>query len=165
MISVLPSLVPHSITFQYLWALLPPDCLVVGKDFLDFDSIWSVRSHSVERMQDGTFLVMNAENIVWDGSKAGSVRQTLRIPIFGGLKLIRDLPYVPLKYHPQQEAIVQQVLKRTSKALEFWKPGFSHREHQGTGLAEVYDRVEKYPVRKNRTRLWSQAPHRYELPV
>ncbi|XXH03772.1 hypothetical protein Hte_010178 [Hypoxylon texense] len=145
MISVLPSLVPHSITFQYLWALLPPDCLVVGKDSLDFDSIWSVRSHSVERMQDGIFLVMNAENIVWDGVKAGNVLQTLRIPIFGGLKLIRDLPYVPLKYHPQQEAIVQQVLKRTSKALEFWKPGFCHREHQGTGLAEVYDRVEKYP--------------------
>ncbi|KAI6089961.1 P-loop containing nucleoside triphosphate hydrolase protein [Hypoxylon rubiginosum] len=145
MISVLPSLVPHSITFQYLWALLPPDCLVVGKDSLDFDSIWSVRSHAVERMQDGVFLVLNAEHIIWDGVKAGNVKQTLRIPIFGGLMLIRDLPYVPLKYHPQQEAIVQQVLKRSAKALRYWKPTFSHQEHQGTGLAEVYDRVEKYP--------------------
>ena len=145
-ISVLPSLVPHSITFEYLWTLLPSDCLVVGKNALDFDSIWNVRSHSVQQMQDGFFFVMSAEYIVWDGVKAGNVRQTLRIPAFNGLKLIQDLSYIPLEYHPRREVVMQRVLKRSAKALEFWQPQFRHQEHHGTGLAEVYDKVEQYPV-------------------
>ncbi|KAI0164351.1 P-loop containing nucleoside triphosphate hydrolase protein [Hypoxylon sp. FL1284] len=145
MISVLPSLVPHSITFGYLWALLPPDCLVVGKDALDSDSIWSMRSHSIQKMQDGVFFVMDAEYITWDGTRVGNVRQALRIPLFSGLKPIQDLAYIPLKYHPQKDSIKRQVLKRSAKALRFWKPQFSHQEHHGTGLAEVYEKIEKYP--------------------
>lgn len=146
MIPILPSLIPHSITFEYLWTLLPPDCLVVGKDALDSDSMWSVRSHNVEQTQEGVMLIMKAENIVWDGTKVGNVKQTLQIPLFTGLKLIRDLPYVPLKFHPQREAVMQRVRGRSAKALKFWKPQFQHREHDGAALAEVYDKVEHYPV-------------------
>ncbi|KAK8238708.1 P-loop containing nucleoside triphosphate hydrolase protein [Phyllosticta capitalensis] len=145
MIPILPSLIPHSITFEYLWTLLPPDCLVVGKDALDSDSMWSVRSHNVEQTQEGVMLIMKAENIVWDGTKVGNVKQTLQIPLFTGLKLIRDLPYVPLKFHPQREAVMQRVRGRSAKALKFWKPQFQHREHDGAALAEVYDKVEHYP--------------------
>lgn len=146
MISVLPSLVPHSITFAYLWAILPPDCLVVGKDPLDFDSMWCVRNHFVEKTQDGVFLTMNAERLVWDGAKVGRVEHTLLIPIFTGVKPVSDLPYIPLKYHQRREAVIQSVQERSSKALEFWKPEFRHQEHQGIGIAEVYDKVEPYPV-------------------
>ncbi|ORY18232.1 P-loop containing nucleoside triphosphate hydrolase protein [Clohesyomyces aquaticus] len=145
LISVLPSLLPHSITFEYLWALLPPDCLVTGQTLLGFDSIWCVRSHSVQKMDDGVFLVMNAEFIVWDGAKVGNVRTMLRIPIFSGLKSVEDLPYIPLQYHPNREAVMERVLERSSKTTKFWRPGFSHQEHHGTGLAEVFDKVEQYP--------------------
>ncbi|ETS80813.1 hypothetical protein PFICI_08342 [Pestalotiopsis fici W106-1] len=145
MVSVLDSLLPHSITFEYLWAILPPDCLIVGTDALDFQSIWCVRSHSVQCIQGQNFLIMEAENIIWDGSKAGSVHQMLRIPMFTGVKLIRDLPYIPLDYHPQREEAMKNVLKRSVKALEFWQPHFRHLEHQGTGLAKVHDKVDYYP--------------------
>ncbi|KAJ2996676.1 hypothetical protein NUW58_g899 [Xylaria curta] len=144
MISELTSLVPHSITFKHLWALLPPDCLVVGKDALDFDSIWCVREHSVQKTQEGIFLLMDAERVVWDGSKAGNVRETLAIPIFNGIKQIQDLSYIPLKYHPQREAVMQCVLERSAKALTFWHPEFRHQEHHGIGLAQVDKEVEFY---------------------
>jgi hypothetical protein len=139
---ILPSLVPHFISFEYLWAILPPDCLVVGKDPLNFDRIWCVRSHFVEESRDGISLTMNAESLMWDGSKVGKVETTLRIPLFSGNKLISDLPYAPLKYHRKREEVIESVRERANKALEFWIPEFRHMEHQGTGLAEMYDKVE-----------------------
>jgi hypothetical protein len=146
MLSILPTLLPHSITFEYLWTILPSDCLVVGKNRLNFDSIWCVRSHTVQETQEGIFLTMTAEYLVWDGAKVGRVDQALRIPLFTGVKLINDLPYIPLKYHLRRDAMIREVRKRSSKALEFWKPRFRHQEHHGTGIAEVYDKVEPYPV-------------------
>ena len=146
LLPVLSSMLPHSITFNYLWTILPPDCLVVGKNSLDLDSIWRVRSHSVQNTQMGILLVMYAEYLTWDGEKVGSVKDTLQIPGFNGLKQIRELPYVPLKYHEDRDGIMQTVLERSRKVLKFWKPEFSHEEHHGTGLAQVYDQVERYPV-------------------
>ncbi|KAF2450414.1 P-loop containing nucleoside triphosphate hydrolase protein [Karstenula rhodostoma CBS 690.94] len=145
LLEVIPTLLPHSITFEYLWAILPPDCLVVGKDNLNFHCIWCVRSHSTQRMQDGVFLVMDAEYLMWDGSRVGKVETSLRIPLFAGVKLISDLPYIPLKYHPEREEIIENVRERSKRALTFWTPGFRHLEHNGTGMAEVYDKVEPYP--------------------
>lgn len=84
LLDVIPTLLPHSITFEYLWAIIPPDCLVVGKDVLNFPCMWCVRSHSAKRMEDGIFLVMNAEYLMWDGTKVGKVERSLRIPFFRG---------------------------------------------------------------------------------
>ncbi|KAF2118078.1 P-loop containing nucleoside triphosphate hydrolase protein [Lophiotrema nucula] len=145
LLSVIPTLLPHSITFEYLWAILPPDCLVVGKDYLNFHCIWCVRNHSIEQTQDGVFLTMNAEYLMWDGSKVGKVETALRIPLFAGVKLISDLSYIPLKYHQRRGEIIKSVRERSSSALEFWTPEFRHLEHHGTGIAEVYDKVEPYP--------------------
>lgn len=97
-------------------------------------------------MQDGVFLVMDAEQIVWDGFKVGNARQQLRIPIFAGMKLIRELPYIPLDYHPQSKEIMQLILERSAKALQLWQSQFSHLEHRGVGLAEVHNEVQQYPV-------------------
>lgn len=119
---------------------------MVGKNSLDLDSIWRVRSHSVQNTQMGILLVMYAEYLMWDGEKVGSVKDTLQIPGFNGLKQISELPYVPLKYHEDRDGIMKTVLERSRKVLKFWKPEFSHEEHHGTGLAQVYDQVERYPV-------------------
>lgn len=146
MISVLPSLLPHAITFEYLWAILPPDCLVSGTDTLGFDTIWCVRSHEVQETREGTFLVINAENIMWNGVRIGTTERPFKIPAFVGIKAIGDLPYIPLKYHPKREVVIQRVLDRSFKALEFWKPQFGHIEYDGAGLAEVHGEVEHYPV-------------------
>jgi len=148
-ISTLPSLVPHFITFEYFWALLPPDCLVVGKNMLDFDNIWRVRSHQVQQEDDGVFLVMTAERILWDGTKVGNVQSVLRTPAFGGLKPIKDLPFIPIKYHPNREEIIERILHRSAKTLKFWQSGFKLQEHQGAGIAEVHDKVERYAVSNN----------------
>ncbi|PVI00677.1 P-loop containing nucleoside triphosphate hydrolase protein [Periconia macrospinosa] len=145
MIPVLPSLLPNSITFEYLWAIFPPDCLVVSTHPLGFERISCARSHSVQRIEGVIYRVLNCEYLAWDGAKAGYMSQTLMVPIYQGVKLISELPCIPLQYHPRRDAIIEEVLKRSSKALEYWQPGYKHEEHHGTGLAQVYDKVEPYP--------------------
>lgn len=146
MIPVLPSLVPQSITFEYLWTILPPDCLIVSRHQLDFNRIMCARNHRVQQMDDGVFLVINAEYIAWNGTMAGNVGVSLRIPLFPGVKLISELPCIPLKYHPRRDEVIQEVRERSQTALDYWQPNFRHEEHHGTGLAEVYEKVEPYPV-------------------
>jgi hypothetical protein len=159
LISVLPSLLPHSITFEYLWAILPPDCLIVGQDYLIFDCIWCVRSHYVQNSQNGLFFVMEVENLMWNGSRVGRLETTLQMALFPGVRLISDLPFVPLKYHQNREQIVQSVRERSSKVLQFWTPNFRHMEHHGTGIAEVYDKVVPYSVSgRNRVLIHPEKP-------
>lgn len=144
--STLPSHKSKTITFDHLWTILPPDCLIVGKDTLGYDSIWRVIIHRKNDTTDGVFLSLEAESLVWDGVKAGYKRQTLRIPAFKGIMEIQHLPYAPLDFHPKRDLIIEQARERSRKALAYWQPGFRHEEYHGTGLAQVGDKVEKYPV-------------------
>jgi hypothetical protein len=146
MISILPSMLPHSINVEYLWALLPPGSLIMGKNALGIETIWNFCSHYVEKTTEGIFFFMDAEQIVWDGVKVGNARQLLLIPIFECMKLIQELSYLPLKYHPQHGSIIQSVVERSSRVLQLWQPQFSHLEHRGTGLAEVDNEVQQYAV-------------------
>lgn len=45
--------------------------------------------------------------------------------------------------------MIEEVRERSGRALMFWTPEFRHLEHSGTGLAEVYDKVEPYPVSRD----------------
>uniref|UniRef100_A0A8H7N2U1 AAA+ ATPase domain-containing protein n=1 Tax=Bionectria ochroleuca TaxID=29856 RepID=A0A8H7N2U1_BIOOC len=145
MISILSSLLPHSITFEYLWALLPPDCLVVGIDSLDLTRIWRVRSHATVPIDGRIFFVMQAEVLEWDGDDMGYTQESLKIPIFEGFRALEELPYVPLKYHPRREEVVEHIQQRNTRTLRFWKVGFQLQEHQGTGLATPHEKLELYP--------------------
>ncbi|CAH0054510.1 unnamed protein product [Clonostachys solani] len=145
MISILPSLLPHSITFEYLWALLPPDCLVVGIDSLGLTRIWRVRSHSTVPIDGRLFFVMKTEVLEWDGDDMGYAQASLKIPAFEGFRALEELPYVPLKHHPRREEMVEHIQQRNTRTLRFWKLGFQLQEHQGTGLATPREELELYP--------------------
>lgn len=146
MISILPSLLPHSITFEYLWALLPPDCLVVGIDSLDLTRIWRVRSHATVPIDGRIFFVMQAEVLEWDGDDMGYKQESLKIPIFEGFRVLEELHYVPLKHHPRRDEVIEHIQQRNTQTLRFWKLGFQLQEHQGTGLATPREELELYPV-------------------
>jgi hypothetical protein len=154
MISVLPSLLPHSITFEHLWCLIPPGSLVVGQDDLDFTDIWRALSCAVKETQEGVFLFITAECIAWDGEKMGYSPRTLKVPEFSGLKTIESLPHIPLKYHPKREVVMQKVIQRSAKAIKFWTPGSQLQEHQGTGFAQIGKDIQRYAVSKAPSENW-----------
>ncbi|OHE97571.1 hypothetical protein CORC01_07186 [Colletotrichum orchidophilum] len=136
--SLLSSLLPHSISFDLLWVVFPPECLVIGKDELGFDNIWRARTHSVVRQQDGSNnFVIVAEQLEWDGSVLGYARTRLTVPGFNGLIPMEDLPYIPLKFHSGQRALMERILVRGEKKLKFCKKGFKIQQYSGRGLRKV----------------------------
>lgn len=149
MICLLPSLLPHSISFEHLWSLIPPGSLVVSQHDLDFTDTWCVLGCAIREAPGGNFLSITAECIVWDGGKMAYTSKTLKIYEFSGFVTIGSLPYIPLKYHPDRQAVIQKVRQRSNKAINFWTPGFQIQEHQGTGIAEVSGKVRRHAVSKD----------------
>lgn len=130
----LQSLLPSSRTFDYLWTVFPPDCLIVGKDPLAGTSIWRTRSAQQQQTQNGVIFSISAEYVDWDGKRLGIVRQKLTIDAFTGTLAIADLPYVPLRYHPHRSSVTQRVLERAQKKLGYCELGFQIKEHEGLGI-------------------------------
>lgn len=131
----LQSLLPSTITFDYLWTVFPPDCLIVEKDPLAGTSILRAISAQQQRTKDGLVVfAITAEHVDWNGKRLGIVKQKLKIDDFSGTLAMADLPYVPLQYHPHRNNVIQRVLERAQKKFAYCKPGFQIREHEGPGL-------------------------------
>lgn len=165
--SALQSLLPSSITFEYLWAVLPPDCLVVDKDRLDGAIIWRARSCEKRWTKEGNiYFAIEAEQIDWDGVKMGIVETTLKIDAFAGTVAMDDLPYVPLRYHARRTALIQRVRDRSEKKLEYCIRGFQIREHKGLGLTVRHGVYKHYvsPDYRYTRCLGTQVPRKPERP-
>ncbi|KAI1130692.1 P-loop containing nucleoside triphosphate hydrolase protein [Nemania abortiva] len=133
------------ITFDKLWTIFAPDCLVVGKDYLGATSIWRARSHETKRLQNGSIIFeISGEYLEWDGKKLGNVSQSLVIPSFEGVVAIVDLAFSPLKGHPQENGIKERILKRSERKSQFCKLGYQIQEHEGLGLTEIREKVVRY---------------------
>lgn len=125
-------------SFDHLWAVFPPDCLVIGKDMLDRPSVWRIRSHAVSRQQDGSVIMtLKAESLDWNGKRLGIAERSLVIRAFTGSMSLEDLPYVPLRFHPGAKSIMDKILRRSQRKLEFCRSGFKVQEHEGRGITEI----------------------------
>ncbi|KAF8859460.1 P-loop containing nucleoside triphosphate hydrolase protein [Acephala macrosclerotiorum] len=141
-ISALDSMLPHSMSFDYLWAILPPDCLVIGKDMLERPSVWRIRSHAVSRQQDGSMIMtLKAESLDWNGKRLGIAERPLVIRAFTGSMSLEDLPYVPLRFHSGAKSIMEKILRRSQRKLEFCRSGFKVQEHEGRGITEIDEKL------------------------
>ncbi|KAF2965667.1 hypothetical protein GQX73_g7873 [Xylaria multiplex] len=138
------------VTFDKLWTIFAPDCLIVGKDSFDAMSVWRARSHGIKKLRDGSIIFEIAgEYLEWDGKKLGNVYQPLVIPRFEGAVKIEDLAFSPLKRHPQEKAIKERILKRSERKTRFCKLGYEIQEYEGVGLVEVREKiVEEETVRE-----------------
>ncbi|XDG06081.1 hypothetical protein ABKA04_005696 [Annulohypoxylon sp. FPYF3050] len=140
-ISVLDDMLPHSISFEYLWAIFPPDCFVVGTDALNNTTIWKARFGGMSRQADGSIVfVIQAENIDWDGERLGISSQSLHIPSFSGAMAIEDLPFIPLQHHQRKDQIIPIIRGRSQKKMEFVQEGFKTKQYEGYGLIKADSR-------------------------
>lgn len=134
-------MLPHSISFEYLWAIFPPDCFVVGMDALNNTTIWKARLGGISRQPDGSIaFVIQAENIDWDGEKLGISSQLLPIPSFSGAMAIEDLPFIPLQHHQRKDQIVPIIRERSRRKMEFVQEGFKTKQYEGYGLIKADSR-------------------------
>lgn len=152
-----PALIPsletmlsqNCVTFEYLWAIFPPNVLVVGRDPLRELRVYRALEHTSKRLTDGSIvLFLRVEYADSNGQSVGLADYMLQIPHFNGTKSIEDLPYAPLYLHPKRLKIWDYILSRTEKQLSFHEHEFKIQEHTGHGLIMVTDKEDQKKIKK-----------------
>lgn len=143
----LASMLPSSINFRYLWAILPPNTILVGKDELDEYRAYSLRKHAMTTSVDGGVgLQVTTEHVDSNGIKFGLVDESQIIPEFSGRIDIEELPLSPLAMHPQRKTIRQQILERNEKQLLFHHNEAQLKEYTGHALTLKNRNLVKFNV-------------------
>ncbi|KAF2153176.1 P-loop containing nucleoside triphosphate hydrolase protein [Myriangium duriaei CBS 260.36] len=128
------------ISWDYLWAIFPPNVLVVGRHVLDDVRVYSVKHHTKYKKQDGTIVLsLTSDYGEYDGRLIGLAQDNLTIPHFPGTMPIEQLPFSPLHMHSQRDEIWETILTRTKKQFSLFQRPFQLQEHEGLGLVQFRD--------------------------
>ncbi|KAI0967674.1 P-loop containing nucleoside triphosphate hydrolase protein [Xylaria arbuscula] len=127
------------ITFDFLWAIFPPNELIYTLDQLSEPCVYRAVNHRVRKRPDGSIVfVISSRKVDSNGKSLGWARITgLEIPMFPGEKLISDLQVFPLSFHPEYAQTRKDLLERGRRRLLLHKQGFY--EYTGHALQERED--------------------------
>jgi hypothetical protein len=141
-------LAERKITFESLWAILPPSALIYAKDEFGEDRVYRLRSHSLGQQQDGSrALYLKVVYTDSDGRRLGVAKDRLIIPQFQGAVPITSLPAYPVWAHPDRFCLRSGLLSRGRRQLEFHSNAHHHRDHEGFALKSGQRGILKFNVR------------------
>ncbi|KXX74376.1 ATP-dependent zinc metalloprotease YME1, partial [Madurella mycetomatis] len=139
------------ITFDTLWAIVPPNEPVYTLDSLSEPCVYRAVNSGVWKNHDGSVVFYILGRMVdSDGKSLGWTRsKTLEIPIFTGEKTITDLPVYPLRFHEESAQMRQKLIERGRRRIRLQQQGFY--EYSGSGVRETetplgLTRKEKFNV-------------------
>lgn len=143
------------ISFEFLWAIYPPNVLVVARQVLDDTRVFSVKHHMIFKKRCGTIVRrLTSEYGEYDGKLVGVANIYHQIPKYPGSLPIEQLPFVPLHMHPQRDEIWDSMIARTKKQFSLFQRPFQVQEHDNVGLIQFRDNdfewldPEKFKVRR-----------------
>lgn len=115
----------EEITFDLLWALIPPLTHVYNHHRLtEQPQVLQTQSFSVGRRDDGSIVAFIECNVIHDsGSAFGLANVQLEIGAFEGTRNIQDLPVFPLIFHKDGDRIRESCIMRGKKFAAMVKPG------------------------------------------
>lgn len=127
------------ITWDYLWALFPPNVLVYRYDHLtEQDQILKLRVITQEEdpVMKEKYWALSCDIIANDGLKFGLAKEPQKIEFyeFRGEHKIQDLRVFPLKFHDQAEKVHHEALERGRRFTAMDKPCV--RETSGPAMFE-----------------------------
>jgi len=141
-----PLLEHGEITFDLLWALfrsneiLLTECPGTGKPrCIKFDS-----GEFVTVTGDVQKFRIEGRHFDYNGQQFGEVSIRLSIPKFQGRKQIKNLDIFPLKYHPKQQEIREQLIKNGHSFMQLI--GTHHRWYSGRAFTYINGERMKYDV-------------------
>ncbi|RYP17984.1 hypothetical protein DL765_004203 [Monosporascus sp. GIB2] len=106
----------RTVTFETLWTLFAPETLVVARPFMNIQQVFRVID--TIRLSSRFFRIW-AWHWDWDGKALIKVKYDLDIERFVGTRLVDDLPYQPLAYCSQAEAIKEYGISDAEAFLQF----------------------------------------------
>ncbi|OTA95451.1 hypothetical protein M434DRAFT_28774 [Hypoxylon sp. CO27-5] len=136
------------ITYDHLWTLFPPGCFIIQQSGILGEPQalkFSSGRYVEQRHGEQKFYAINATLINYDGDCLGWGEVQLEIPSFNETKAIAALPTLPLKFHPNESQLRDNLMSRGKKYLEFL--GMACKEHDGMGVEMVFE-VEKWVEKK-----------------
>lgn len=131
------------ITHSLLWTLFEPDDVVIANI--------GGRQHAYLFTDDGIncrtkAIILEVKFIDFDGHDFGYYDDMFEVPVFLGTAPITSLPAFPLRYHPDKEAIREQLIAR-GKIWEQHK-GYHFKQYEGTATGFLEDdKTKKYHVK------------------
>ncbi|KAG6849404.1 hypothetical protein H0H93_008710 [Arthromyces matolae] len=114
------------ITFDLLWCLFPPGCLVYRlHPQLNKSQVMQLQWSGYTEIRQLSHFSINCNVVSNDGNHFGLAQITDNIKKFGGSVRIMDLNFLPLLLHPNREEIYKHVVSRGSKFCQLEQQLFS----------------------------------------
>lgn len=114
------------ITWDYLWALFPPNTLVYRHhQYTEQDQILKLRVMTkAQRQNKSWFWYLECDIVVDDGVKFGIAKEPLYIEVdeFRGARTIRDMSVIPLAYHEDENRLREEAVARGKRYVAIDKP-------------------------------------------
>ena len=134
----LRSLVPGQISFDHMWTMYHPGCLLYARDELMEGQAYRFKSCDYVETQDRSkIFVISVESLDSDGRRFGYVKKKITVGQFGATTSITDLRIYPLEEHPKHEEERAYLMKRAHKALSL--QGRHLQEYEGHALEPETD--------------------------
>ena len=125
------------ITFDSLWAILPPNELLFAFDQLSEPCVYRSLYHQVLHDENSNVisLQITCNCVDYNGVFFGTTdSRELQIFVFPGSKKIAELGVFPLQFHPKREEIRQSLIERGQKRIHIQNRRLNN--YKGHGLIE-----------------------------
>lgn len=135
------------ITFDSLWAILPPNELIFTLDQLSEPRVYRSLYHQVVLGSEPNevYVEITCNAVDHDGRHFGMTYPiTERILEFPGSKKIAELNVFPLHFHPKREEIRQTLIERGQKRTHIQNKRLNNYKGHGLIEKENYNRPIKY---------------------
>ena len=132
----------NEITFDSLWAILPPNELLFRIDSLSEPCVFRLLYHYEVHKNDLTevYIEIVCNSVDYNGKVFGTTFPTaVKIMEFPGSKKIAELEVFPLQFHPKREQIRQSLIERGQKRIHIQQRRLNN--YKGHGLIEVEKEV------------------------
>ena len=119
------------INFELLWTLFVPGSIIFTRQDGQETALKLISTKYGSRGQGQVVLWVTGRYVDWDGSKFGAGKLNLAIPQFSGTRKIFALAALPIKHHPDKDALLKRLLERgtTFESLA----GSHYRAYSGFG--------------------------------
>ena len=141
-------------TFELLWALFVPNCLVYRyHELTEQPQILQFRSAKMrKRMSGSLYLDFRCNIVADDGLQFGLAEEPLEMEIddYDATRKIQDLPFYPLEYVDDRESLMTMVIERGRDYASL--EGSIYRETNGVAMHEKMNENWKVKQFKFRVR-------------
>ncbi|KAL9126196.1 MAG: hypothetical protein Q9217_004725 [Psora testacea] len=146
-----PANMPKTVSFNLLWTIFPPGCLVCSTPVMQKDQVFILQACDTYEDEDSkTRFSLTCWAYDWNGETFNRVPYEFYIDSFSGTKAINTLDHYPLEHHRDVKEISARLVKRGTKYRDlcisksgsqlFDYNGFSIEDQKGITRQELSSR-------------------------